>query len=199
MASRSYRLRGQPCPTCGEDSLHLTESMENVDYFGPVLLATISCSVCGYRDTDVALTSAKEPSAIRAQITSDKDLAMKIVRSSSATIRVPELGVSITPKASAQGFITNVEGVLDRIQQVLEGMIPSLSRKKMRRARSVLAKLKRAQGGKLSFVVELKDPSGNSAIAGRDMTKIKKRPLSKRELEKLREQSMGARPRLSPP
>ncbi len=173
--------------------------MENVDYFGPVLLATISCSLCGYRDTDVALTSAKEPSAIRAQITSDKDLAMKIVRSSSATIRVPELGVSITPKASAQGFITNVEGVLDRIQQVLEGMIPSLSRKKMRRARSVLAKLKRAQGGKLSFVVELKDPSGNSAIAGRDMTKIKKRPLSKRELEKLREQSMGARPRLSPP
>jgi len=198
MASKMFRLPDQPCPTCGRSSLHLTESMEDVDYFGPVLLTTISCSLCGYRDTDVALGSVKQPNAIRAQITSDKDLAMKIVRSSSASIKVPELGVSITPKASAQGFITNVEGVLDRIQQVLEGMIPSLSQKKRRRAKSVLAKLKRAREGKLRFVVELKDPSGNSAIAGSDMTKIRKRPLSKRELEKLREQLMTVRPCLSP-
>lgn len=199
MTSKTFRLSDQPCPTCGKDSLHLTESMEEVDYFGPVLLTTISCSLCGYRDTDVALTSVKEPSAIRAQITSDEDLAMKIVRSSSATIRVPELGVSITPKASAQGFITNVEGVLDRVQQALEGMIPSLSQKKRRRARSVLAKLRRAREGKLGFVVELKDPSGNSAIAGSDMTKIKKRSLSKKELERLRERLTAFQPSLRSP
>jgi len=192
MASKTFRLSDQPCPTCGKNSLYLTESVEDVDYFGPVLLTTISCSLCRYRDTDVSLTSAKEPSVMRAQITSDKDLAIKIVRSSSATIRAPELGVSITPGASAQGFITNVEGVLVRIQQVLEGIIPTLSQKRRRRARAVLAKLKRAREGKLSFVVELKDPSGNSAIAGSDMTKIKKRPLSKKELEKLREQLMIA-------
>lgn len=199
MASKTFRLPNQPCPTCGKDSLRLTESVENVDYFGPVLLTTISCNLCGYRDTDVALTSVKEPRAIRAQITSNKDLAMKIVRSSSATIRVPELGVSIAPEASAQGFITNAEGVLDRIQQVLEGMISSLKEKKRRRARSVLAKLKRAREGKLSFVVEVIDPSGNSAIAGSDMTKIKKRPLSKKELEKLREQLMAFQPSLRSP
>jgi len=194
MASKTFRLSDQPCPTCRKNSLQLTESVENVDYFGPVLLTTIFCSLCGYRDTDVALTSVKEPSAIRAQIISDKDLAMKIVRSSSATIRVPELGVSITPKASAQGFITNVEGLLDRIQQVIEGMIPSLSQKRRKRAKSVLARLKRAQEGKFSFTVELKDPSGNSAIAGNDMTKIKKRPLSKKELETLRERLMAIHP-----
>lgn len=185
MASKTFRLPDQPCPTCGKDSLHLTESVEDVDYFGPVLLTTISCSLCGYRDTDVALNSVKGPSVIHARITSGKDLAMKIVRSSSATIRVPELGVSITPKASAQGFITNVEGVLDRIQQILEGMVPSLSEKKRRRARSVLAKLRRAREGKLSFVVELKDPSGDSAIAGSDMTKIRKHPYRRRSLRSL--------------
>jgi len=188
MASKTFRLPDQPCPTCRMNSLQLTESVENVDYFGPVLLTTISCSTCGYRDTDVALTSVKEPSVMRAQIASDEDLTMKIVKSSSATIRVPELGVSITPRTSAQGFITNVEGILDRIQEVLEGTIPSLSQKRRRRARSVLAKLKKARKGKLSFVVELKDPLGNSAIVGSDMAKIKTCPLSRRELEKLREQ-----------
>jgi len=194
MASKTFRLPDQPCPTCGKNSLQLTESVENVDYFGSVLLTTIFCSLCGYRDADVALTSVKEPSTMRAQITSHRDLAIKIVRSSSATIRVPELGVSITPKASAQGFITNVEGLLDRIQQILEGMIPSLSQKRRKRARSVLARLKRAREGKFSFAVELKDPSGNSAIAGSDMTKIKKRPLSRKELETLRERLMTAKP-----
>jgi len=188
MAPKIFRLPDQPCPTCRKNSLQLTESVENVDYFGPVLLTTVSCNMCGYRDTDVALTSVREPSVMRAQIASDKDLAMKIVKSSSATIRVPELGVSITPRTSAQGFITNVEGILYRIQEVLEGIIPSLSQKRRRRARSVLAKLKKAREGKLSFVVELKDPLGNSAIVGSDMTKIKKRLLSKRELERLREQ-----------
>ncbi len=197
MASKTFRLPDQPCPTCRKNSLQLTESVENVDYFGPVLLTTISCSTCGYRDTDVALTSVKEPSVMRAQIASDEDLTMKIVKSSSATIRVPELGVTITPRTSAQGFITNVEGILDRIQEVLEGIVPSLSQKRRRRARSVLAKLKKAREGKLSFVVELKDPLGNSAIIGSDMAKIKTRPLSGRELEKLREQLVVVPPSVS--
>jgi len=59
-----------------------------------------------------------------------------------------------------------------------------------------LAKLKKAREGKLSFVVELKDPLGNSAIVGNDMTKIKKRLLSKRELERLRERLTTVRPSL---
>lgn len=194
MASKTSPLLGQPCPACRKDSLHFTESLEDVDYFGPVLLTTISCNLCGYKDTDVYLASTGEPSVIRARITSEKDLKMKVVRSSLATIRVPELGVTISPKTSAEGFITNVEGLLVRIKEVLEGAAPSLSHERRKRAASILAELKRAQEGKLSFVVELKDPSGNSAIAGSDMTKVRKRSLSKKELEKLRKQSVVVQP-----
>jgi zinc finger protein len=110
---------------------------------------------------------------------------MKVVRSSSATIRIPKLGVSIRPRISAESFITNIEGVLDRVQQVLEGIIPSLPPKRKSRANKVLMNLKKARQGKLSFFLELIDPSGRSGIAGSDMTKIKRRPLSKKELEKL--------------
>ena len=122
---------------------------------------------------------------IRARIVSRKDLAMKVVRSSSATIRIPKLGVSIRPRISSEGFITNIEGVLDRVQQVLEGIIPSLPPKRKSRANKVLANLKKARQGKLTFFLELIDPSGRSGIAGSDMRKIKSRSLSKKELEKL--------------
>jgi zinc finger protein len=185
MTSKTFRLPDQPCPSCRENSLALTESVENVDYFGSVLLTTIYCAICGYRDSDVSLVEVGEPSAVRARIDSRKDLAMKVVRSNSATIRASKLGISIHPGISAQGFITNVEGVLDRMQQVLEGMIAHLPPKRRRRAKVVLANLRKAREGKLSFVLELRDPSGRSAIVGSDMTKIKKRPLSKKELERL--------------
>jgi zinc finger protein len=191
MESKTFRLPDQPCPLCRQNSLQLTESMEQVDYFGPVLLTTISCSLCGYKDTDVALTSVKEPSVMRAHVNSDRDLTMKVVRSSSATIRVPELGVSITPRTSAQGYITNIEGILDRVQEVLQGILPTLSPGRRRRAELVLARLRKAREGKLSFTLEVKDPLGNSAIVGSDTTKIKRRPLSKKELEKLRDELMA--------
>jgi len=192
MLSRSVQLYDQPCPTCRKNSLTLTELTENVDYFGPVIITSITCSSCGYKDADVYLVSVGEPSVIRARITSTKDLAMKVVRSSSAAIRVLKLGVSISPGPAAEGFITNVEGVLDRMQQILEGILPSLSSKRKERARKVLANLKEARQGKLSFVLELRDPSGHSGIAGSDMTKIKRRPLSKKELENLREWPVDA-------
>ena len=185
MLPRTYPLPGQLCPACRASSLSLTESTENADYFGQVLLTTIFCSRCGYKDSDVSLVAAGEPNMIRARIVSRKDLAMKVVRSSSATIRIPKLGVSIRPRISAESFITNIEGVLDRVQQVLEGIIPGLPPKRKSRANKVLMNLKKARQGKLSFFLELIDPSGRSGIAGRDMTKINRRPLSKRELEKL--------------
>jgi len=133
----------------------------------------------------VSLVAAGEPSIIRARIVSRKDLAMKVVRSSSATIRIPKLGVVIRPRVSAEGFITNVEGVLNRVQQVLEGVTPSLPPKRKSRAKKVLMNLKKARQGKLSFVLELRDPSGHSGIAGSDMTRIKKKPMPRKELEEL--------------
>mgnify|MGYP001024338135 FL=1 len=200
MTSKSFALPGQPCPNCRKNFLSLAESVEQVEHFGPVLLTTISCSQCGYKDTDVSSIHAREPSVMRARITSGKDLSIKVIRSKYAIIRIPELGVSISPRTAAEGFITNVEGVLVKIQQVLEGITPSLSKQKRRRAKATLTKLKKAREGKLGFVVELKDPSGVSAIVGSDTTKMTRRLLTKKELEKLRKQlptllEVGSRPR----
>ena len=41
----------------------------------------------------------------------------------SAAIEIPELGVRIDPGPSCQGFVSNVEGVLDRIEQVVKGCL----------------------------------------------------------------------------
>ena len=194
MVAETVPLPEPRCPTCRRNSLTLTEFVENVDYFGPVLLTTISCTQCGYRDADVASLSEGKPSIIRAQITSTRDLTMKVIRSSSATIHIPRLGISISPVSSAEGFITNVEGVLDRIQPILEGVVPNLSARQKKRAEAILADLKKAREGHLSFILELRDPSGNSAIAGSNTSKIKKKPFPKKELERYKKQLMSVQP-----
>ena len=49
----------------------------------------------------------------------EDDLAIRVVRSMSASIEIPELGVRIDPGPACQGFVSNVEGVLDRIESVV--------------------------------------------------------------------------------
>ncbi len=127
--------------------------------------------------------TAGEPSVIRARIESPKDLTMKVVRSNSATIRVSKLGISIHPGISAQGFITDVEGVLDRMQQILEAMIPHVSQKRRERAKMILANLKKARRGKFSFVLELKDPSAVAQLPEAIWQRSRKDLLRRRNLK----------------
>ena len=54
------------------------------------------------------------PSAIVA------DLDARVIRSSSGTLRIPELGVDIEPGFASESYISNVEGVLDRVEGVVE-------------------------------------------------------------------------------
>ena len=60
-------------------------------------------------------------------VDSPEDLAIRVVRSMSASLEVPELGVRIDPGPACQGFVSNVEGVLDRIEQIVTGS-PDLGR-----------------------------------------------------------------------
>ncbi len=177
------RLPGQPCPSCGKADLLLEEVVEKDEVFGDLLLSVISCEACGHKDSDVTFLRERTPTAIRIKIESSKDLKSKVARSSSATIRIPELGIKITPGHSADGFVSNVEGVLKRVETVLEALMPTLRGKRQKRATVVLNGLRRARNGEKRFTVELKDPTGNSAIMAVDPSKMRERRLTKRELE----------------
>lgn len=184
MSSKTRPIPEVKCPVCGFQSLTEQETKHDVDYFGPVLLTTIVCANCGFKHSDVICLNAQEPSSIRASIEDSDDLKMPVVRSSNATIQIPELGVRITPGPIAEGFISNVEGVLDRVEQVTRMLFRDP--KKRDRAERFLQRIKEARDGQLKFTLVIKDPLGNSAIIAKDERKVKRRKLTRREIEKLR-------------
>jgi len=113
------------------------------------------------------------------KITSETDLMARVVRSSTGTLKVPELGVTVEPGPASEGYISNIEGVLDRIEQAVKLALKEARGTKRRRGEALLRKIESVRKGKLKVRVILMDPFGQSAIlAGR----VKKRELNRREL-----------------
>jgi zinc finger protein len=181
----TFKLPGQPCPNCGKGELLLEEAVEEDITFGDLLLSVVRCESCGYKNSDITFLRERTPIAIRIKVRSLRDLKSKVARSGSATIRIPELGIRITPGQAAEGYVSNVEGVLERVETVLQAILPTLSGKHEKKAAAVLKDLRKARDGKKRLTIELKDPSGNSAIMAMDQGSVKERRLTKRELDVL--------------
>jgi len=169
---------------CSIQSLTEQERKYDVEHFGPVLLTTIICANCSFKHSDVICLNAQEPSSMSASIEDREDLKMPVVRSSNATIQIPELGVLITPGPMAEGFISNVEGVLERVEQATRMLARNPEKKD--RAERFLQRIEEARDGRIKFTLVIKDPLGNSAIVAMDERKIKRRKMTRREMEKVR-------------
>ena len=52
-------------------------------------------------------------------VESPEDLDARVIRSTSGTIRIPEMGIIVEPGTVSDSYITNIEGVLQRVQKVL--------------------------------------------------------------------------------
>ena len=167
------------CPNCSKKCT-LRETQHHVENFGKVLLSSLSCQNCGFRFNDVSCMQFSGPKAFEARIEKTEDLETKIIRSSSGAIRIPELGVEITPGVQAEGYISNIEGLLDRIEAVVESALKeNIAQEK---AGNELQLIKDAKKVKSPFTVILEDPLGNSALVGK---KAKERPLSAKDIERL--------------
>ena len=78
--------------------------------------------------------------------------------------RDPRAGVRIDPGPVSQGFISNVEGVLDRIEQVVKGAFNWGNEVEQENAAKLLADIVRVKAGTYPITLILEDPSGNSGI-----------------------------------
>lgn len=152
-----------PCPSCNTDIeyLYLTE---NIPYFSDILIISAVCATCGYRYVDTQLLKSAEPVRYEMPVTTTDDLDVRVVRSMSGALEIPELGVRIDPGPACEGFITNVEGVLSRIERVVEGALHWGNDEERENARLLLAKIARVKSATLPVTLILQDPSGNSVI-----------------------------------
>lgn len=161
----------------------LTSQTEyQVEHFGSVLLSTATCHKCGYRHTDVITLTEREPVALTAHIRSIEDLKMRVIKSGTATVSVPEFGATITPGAYSDGYISNVEGILEKIEDALTFMLTAAKGRRLAKGEKMLKKIRAARDSNPRFTLVIKDPFGNSAIVPPDGQEIKRRRLTKREL-----------------
>jgi len=154
-----------------------------VESFGRVLMSVSKCHRCGHRHHDALSLSTHDPTTTSLKVQSNDYLKIRVVRGSTGTVPVPELGVSMRPSLNSEGFISNVEGVLARIENVLRFLALSLEGQKKKRANLTLSKIERVRESKVRFTLIVKDPLGNSTIIS---GKAKRRRISHRELNKLR-------------
>lgn len=150
------------CPVCGKKSLRVGIYIYDVPYFGKVLLESGRCESCGYRWTDVSVVEADKGKRLRLRVRGDKELRALVVKSSSATITMPELGVEIRPAPAAVGYITTVEGI---VRKVLEH-VPNECFNEGSQCHDVVKLLEDAADGKIEFTLIIEDPYGKSGIKG---------------------------------
>jgi zinc finger protein len=159
---------------------------QDIPHFGEAMIIAGVCS-CGFRHSDTILLTQKEPMRSLLAVETIEDLDARVIRSSSGTIRVPELGVDIEPGFASESYISNVEGVLDRI----EGIVCFATRsareaenlESTTKGEEILEKIELARKGEFPITLILEDPLGNSDI---DSEKAVKSPLTEEDIARLK-------------
>ncbi|NJE00592.1 ZPR1 zinc finger domain-containing protein [Thermococcus sp. JdF3] len=175
------------CPICGgKGTLKAMQYIHEIPYFGRVMESTIFCEKCGYRNADVVMLEDRPPKLYTVRVEEEKDLFTRVVRSKSGTIELDEIGVKIEPGPAAEGFVSNVEGVLERVRETLlmarEFKKQEGDEEAVRRADEVLEYINAVKDGKKPLTVRIMDPLGNSALIGE---KVKSRLLTQEEINSL--------------
>jgi len=171
------------CPVCkAKGCLQVKTKTEEIPYFGEVMETTLICEECGYRHSDIICLEAKEP--VKYSLTVDKSKMMvRVVKSQSATMNIPELGLKVEPGPQSQGYVSNVEGVLNRFEKAIQTALKWTEDKEVEQnAVKILDELNQVKKGDKKVTVIIQDPFGHSLIedsgARRDI-------LSEEELKEL--------------
>tara|TARA_A200000159_G_C7253587_1_gene309904 strand:+ start:271 stop:876 length:606 start_codon:yes stop_codon:yes gene_type:complete len=159
----------QSCPICGnENSLKMMAHSSEIPYFGEHTQITMSCNSCGWRVTDFIPAEGKKAGSWTLIVSSTEHISARVVRSSSCTVRIAELGLEVTPGSSSTGYISNVEGVLDRFASAI-GTIRRQAdvendEDTKTKCDELLSKIDMVKSGELVVTLQLLDPVGHSQI-----------------------------------
>ena len=171
------------CPVCkGKDTLEMSTKTEAIPYFGEIMESTLLCSECGYRHSDTICLEQKEPVRYTLKIKKDK-LNTRVVKSQSATLSIPELGLKVEPGPKSQGYVSNVEGVLNRFESAIATAIEWAEEEQIKEnALTILEKIENVKYGEETATLVVEDPFGHSVIVDSD---AKHRKLSEEEINEL--------------
>uniref|UniRef100_A0A7N0V9F2 Zinc finger ZPR1-type domain-containing protein n=1 Tax=Kalanchoe fedtschenkoi TaxID=63787 RepID=A0A7N0V9F2_KALFE len=157
------------CMRCNENGV-TRFLLTIIPNFRKVLLSAFECPHCGERNNGVEFAGELQPKGCQYTLAvapnEEKVLNRQVVKSDSATIKIPELDFEIPPEAQ-RGSLSTVEGILTRAADELLAL--QVERKKVdpETAKAIdefVLKLKACAAGESSFTFILDDPAGNSFI-----------------------------------
>uniref|UniRef100_A0A8I6GME8 Zinc finger protein ZPR1 n=1 Tax=Rattus norvegicus TaxID=10116 RepID=A0A8I6GME8_RAT len=155
------------CMNCyrnGTTRLLLTK----IPFFREIIVSSFSCEHCGWNNTEIQSAGRIQDQGVRYTLTvkGQEDMNREVVKTDSATTRIPELDFEI-PAFSQKGALTTVEGLISRAILGLEQDQPT--RRAMEgaiaeRIDEFIGKLKDLKQMASPFTLIIDDPSGNSFV-----------------------------------
>jgi zinc finger protein len=105
------------CPVCKKGQLILSKTIHNLPDGDKILIMKFECNKCDFTKNDIIpVDTPIKPSKFILKVNEKEDLESKIFRSFSGVLEIPELEIEIEPGPAADFFITNVEGILQRMK-----------------------------------------------------------------------------------
>lgn len=158
------------CPACAVEGVAKSIMKEiEIPHFGKVMETTIQCPSCGFKHSDIIALEQNDPAKYVLEINKN-NLSVRVVRSQSATVIIPEIGVKVEPGPKSEGYVTNVEGVLTRFESAVKKALMLFeddeSQKNGKKALNQIQELKK--GNDTATLIML-DPFGQSNVVSENV------------------------------
>lgn len=159
---------GLTCPACDKPTMTMTQVKRDIPHFGKAHIYAMKCEECGYEDADVEAEEDKEPVSVSYPLTDEDDLSTRVVRSSTGRIILEGIG-SIEPKKKSMGFVTNLEGVLERVEdRVAIFTSGDYDDETQEKAEKQLEAIQAVRDGADDLTITIEDHRGHSMIVDDD-------------------------------
>lgn len=158
------------CPACGIEGIATSIMKEfEIPHFGKVLETSIQCEKCGFKHSDVISLEHNDPARYTLKIAKET-LSTRVVRSQSATVTIPEVGVKVEPGPKSEGYVTNVEGILVRFESAVKKAMQLFEDdESQKNAKTTLAAIQELIKGNGTATLIIDDPFGQSNIVSDDV------------------------------
>uniref|UniRef100_A0A8C0JLK8 Zinc finger protein ZPR1 n=1 Tax=Canis lupus dingo TaxID=286419 RepID=A0A8C0JLK8_CANLU len=142
--------------------------LTKIPFFREVIVSSFSCEHCGWNNTEIQSAGRIQDQGVRYTLTvgAQEDMNRQVVKTDSATTRIPELDFEI-PAFSQKGALTTVEGLISRAISGLEQDQPARRANEepvAERIDEFIVKLKELKQVASPFTLIIDDPSGNSFV-----------------------------------
>ncbi|MBQ6098756.1 MAG: ZPR1 zinc finger domain-containing protein [Methanobrevibacter sp.] len=174
------------CPVCSVEGKAKSIMKElEIPHFGKVLETSIQCPVCGFKHSDIIALEQNDPAKYVLEINKNT-LTVRVVRSQSATVSIPEIGIKVEPGPKSEGYVTNVEGILNRFEDAVKKALNLFDdAESQENGKNTLKEIQELKKGNGTATLIIQDPFGQSNIVS-DSAKILEIPE-----EELRELKTG--------